>query len=172
MKAQSSMILLVVIIIIFAAMAMFLMSLAQTVSQKDYMGMYTNNMLLSILRADTGSTDPECKYVSDLISCSFFRYDYKCPGIDRTCRDAAEYMIGRYMSEFAEHQGNLRYLFTVTPSGFMARTDEGDPLTLEFGDPGLMSESVQKWTAGIPIQKVSGMTEYYLNVNLIISLKK
>jgi hypothetical protein len=171
MRAQTSMILLVLVIIIFAALAVFLFSLAQTVSQKDYMNMYTSNMLLSIFRTDTGSNDPECKYISDAISCAFFSPHYQCPGAGQTCRELAESMIGHYMDRFAETQQSFRYLFTVTPGGFLARTEEGEPLTLEFGDPALKNEKVQKWSAGVPIQKVSGMTEYYLNVNLIVSLK-
>jgi len=171
-KAQTSMILLVIIIIIFAALAIFLFSLAETVSPKEYMNMYTHNLLLSTLRTDTGSHDPECKYVSDLISCAFFRTStYKCSGLDITCRELAESRIDYYMSKYAGLQQSFRYLFTVTPRGFLARTEEGDPLTLEFGDSSLKGEKVQKWSANELIQRVSGVTEYYLKVNLLISIK-
>jgi hypothetical protein len=172
-KAQTSMILLILIIIIFAALAIFLFSLAETVSPKDYMNMYTHNLLLSILRADTGSHDPECKYVSDLISCSFFMPStYQCSGLDMTCQELAESRIEYYMSKYANLQQSFRYLLTVTPRGFMARTPEGEALIIEFGDPTLKGEKVQKWAANDLIQRVSSMTEYYLTVNLLISVKE
>jgi hypothetical protein len=170
-KAQTSMILLVVILIIFAALAIFLMSLAETVSPKEYMNMYTSNLLLSILRADTGSHDPECRYVSDLISCSFFMpSSYQCPGLGMSCRELADSRIDYYMSKYAGMQQSFRYLLTVKPRGFVAKEDGGEGLALEFGDPSLKEEKVQKWAANELIQRVSRMTEYYLTVNLLISV--
>lgn len=172
-KAQTSMILLILVIIIFAALAIFLFSLAETVSPRDYMNMYTHNLLLSILRADTGSHDPECKYVSDLISCSFFLPStYQCSGLNATCQELAQSKIDYYMSKYASLQQSFRYLLTVTPKSFIARTPEGEALKIEFGDPSLMDEKVQKWSANELIQRVSGMTEYYLAVNLLISVKE
>ncbi|MCK4497175.1 MAG: hypothetical protein KAU24_03210 [Candidatus Aenigmarchaeota archaeon] len=172
-KAQTSMILLVIVIIIFAALGIFLFSLAQTVSPKDYMNMYTHNLLLSILRADTGSHDPECKYVSDLISCSFFMPStYQCSGLDMTCQELAQSRIDYYMSKYADLQKSFRYLLTVNPKGFLAKTPEGEALRIEFGDSSLKDEKVQKWSANELIQRVSGMTEYYLTVNLLISVRE
>ena len=171
-KAQSSMILLVIVVLIFIALVIFLLSIAQTVSSNEYMNMYTHNLLLSILRADTGSNDPECKYVSDLVSCSFFRPSgYQCSGLEMTCQDLARSRIEYYMSRYAELQGSFNYLLTVTPKGFIARTGEGDALKIEFGDPTLRSAKVQKWSANELIQRISGMSEYYITVNLIISVK-
>jgi hypothetical protein len=167
------MILMVVVVLIFAALGIFLFSLAETVSPKEYMNMYTHNLLLSILRADTGSHDPECKYVSDLVSCSFFQTpNYQCSGLDTSCRNLADSTIDFYMSKYADLQQNFRYLLTITPKGFLARTEEGEAMTIEFGDPDLKNEKVQKWSANELIQKVSGMTEYYLTVNLLISIKE
>lgn len=173
MKAQSSMILMVVIIVIFAAVGIFLLSLAETVSPKEYMGMYTQNLLLSILRADTGFNDPECKYVSDLISCSYFQpSSYMCSGLGMTCRELAQSRIDYYMSKYAELQESLTYLITVTPRGFVARGEDDEALKIEFGDPSLRDAKVQKWSANELIQRVSGINEYYLTVNLLISVKE
>lgn len=170
-KAQSSMILLVLVIVIFAAVAVFLFSLAETVSPKQYMNMYTSNLLLSILRADTGSNDPECKYVSDLISCAYFQpSNYRCSGSTITCRELAESQIDFYMSKYAETQQSFRYLLTVSPKGFIARDPEGQAFKLEFGDLTLKEDDVQVWAANQLIQKVSGATEHYLTVNLLISI--
>lgn len=170
-KAQSSMILLVLVIVIFAAVAVFLFSLAETVSPKQYMNMYTSNLLLSILRADTGLNDPECKYVSDLISCAYFQpSNYRCSGSTITCREFAQSQIDFYMSKYAETQQSFRYLLTVSPKGFIARDPEGQAFKLEFGDLTLKGDDVQVWAANQLIQKVSGATEHYLTVNLLISV--
>lgn len=166
------MILLILVVMMFAAMVVFLFSLAQTVSPKSYMNMYTHNLLLSILRSDTGSHDPECKYMSDVVSCAFFRPStYQCAGLDKTCREIAESKIEYYMSKYAETHGNLRYVLTVTSRGFLARTEEGEIFALEFGDKDLKKDKVQKWAANELIQRVSGTSEYYLALNLLISVK-
>lgn len=171
-KAQSSMVLLIVVIVIFAAMAVFLFSLAETVSPKQYMGMYTSNLLLSVLRADTGLNDPECKYVSDLISCAYFQPStYRCLGSATTCRELAESQLDYYMSKYAETHQSFRYLLTVSPKGFIPRQPDGEVFRLEFGDPELKSDEVQVWSANHLIQRVSGASENYLSVNLLLSVR-
>ena len=171
-SGQTSMILLVLVVIIFAALVIFLLSLAETVSPKEYMNTYTQSLLLSLLRSDTGSHDPECKYLSDAVSCAFFQpSSYQCAGLDMTCRELVETRIDYYMSRYAERQGNLRYRLSVTSSGFLSRGDDGEVYVIEFGDPGLATEKVQKWSANQLIQRVSGLSEYYLTVNLQISVE-
>ncbi len=72
MKAQTSLMLIVVLILVFIGLAVFLLSFASTLDQQDYFNLYTNNMIITVMRSDTGYHDSKCRLVSDAVSCAFF----------------------------------------------------------------------------------------------------
>lgn len=173
MLGQTTMILLVFIVLIFIGMGVFLFSLAESVSQEDYMDLYVNNLLLSIMRTSTGEKDVNCKTVSDLVACSFVMPDWICGDSRQRCLEMSRERISEYIEGFEMISKNYRYAFQVTSQGFVAMDpSEGKPMELIFGDEELIGSKEKKRTANYAIQKKLGGSNYNLKVTLIISQKE
>jgi hypothetical protein len=172
-KAQTSIILLVLVVIIFAALVTFLLSFAQTVSQEKYLDLYVNNLMLSIMKTDTGYSDSNCKLMSDATACAFILPDWRCGGSGMTCLELANKSLSEYMDAFELISKNYRYLFTVTTYGFIVRTDieQGEGMQLRFGDSELEDYKGKKRVANYVIQKTLAGTQYNLRVKLYIARK-
>lgn len=172
-KAQTSMILLVLILIIFAVLVVFLLSFAQTVSQEKYLDLYVNNLMLSIMKTDTGFSDSNCKLMSDATACAFILPDWRCGGSGMTCLELANKSLSEYMDAFELISKNYRYLFTVTTHGFIVRTDfeQEEGMELMFGDPELENYQGKKRVANYVIQKTLAGNQYNLKVKLYIARK-
>lgn len=168
-QGQTTMIFIVLIIIIFLGMGVFLLSLAQTVSQSEYINLYTHNLLSSLVKTDTGYTDASCKTVADLLSCSFLSPTHICGTQD--CFSLSEQTVNSYMEQFAFIKEGFRYLLIVESVGFTA-LPQGVPHKVEIGDPSLKEEKIEKITANERIQKVVGGNPYLLNIRLIIAKKE
>ncbi len=166
-KAQTSIVLIVLLLIIFAALGIFLLSLARTVSQEDYMDLYANNLMLSIMKTDTGCSDSNCKLVSDTVACAFILSDWPCGDSGRTCLETANTSLSEYMSAFDLISRNYRYLFVVT-SEFCSMTEEGCRV-LTFGDTGLESYRGKKRVANYAIQKSMAGSQYNIKVRLYLA---
>ena len=111
-KAQTNMILIILVIVVFGGLVLFLLSFARTVSQDEYMNLYAHNLLVSVLRTDTGYTDIDCKLTSDVIRCGFFSSDYRCGEQGPNC------YIARSFPVFPEHSSGFpRSIPTGSPSG-------------------------------------------------------
>jgi hypothetical protein len=168
MKAQTNMILIVILVLVFLGIAVMLLSLSQTVSQEDYLNLYTHNLLLSMMRSDTGYNSYDCKLVSDAVFCAFTLTDKPCGG-GVTCHELAEQSITHYTDEFSQDiSQNYRYLLEVTPS-FCSRGDEGCR-SMEFGDSGVLAAE-DKWVANSAIQKSMSGTTYNIKVRLYMARK-
>lgn len=157
------MILIVLLVIIFAGIAVFLFTLARTVSPEEYMNVYVHNLLLSIMRTDTGYTDASCKLVSDLLACAAITPAHLCDGWGLNCLDLANQTVTEYMDRFEAIRKNYRYLLIVG-SGGLVPTETGKPL-LEIGDKALATARVTKITASEVIQREG----YILEVTMIIA---
>jgi len=172
-KAQSSMLLIVIVIMIFAGMAVFLLGLASTVGGNEFTALYVNNLLLSVMRTDTGYTDSKCKLVSDLVFCAYFTPEWQCgPGVPN-CLDLANNTITNYMAIFGDATKHMKYLFTVTPA-FVVRDPSGEPISLDIGDNSLKksrTESMKLYSHPLVISKSVGSNQYTLKIQLIISKK-
>ena len=164
-KGQTSMILIVLLLIIFAVLAVFLMSMAKTVSQEDYMNLYVNNLLLSVMKTDTGYSDSNCKLISDTVACAFILSDWPCGDSGITCLEFANRSLSDYMGTFELISRNYRYLFVVT-SEFCSLEEEGCRV-LRFGDPELESyKGGRVKVANYAIQKSMAGSQYNLKVTL------
>jgi len=164
-KAQTNMILIIIVIIIFGGVVIFLLGFAKTISQAEYMNIYTHNLLLSVMRTDTGYTDANCKLVSDAISCAFF-VKTQCGGTGPSCISLANETVTDYMSRFELIKKGFRYLLKVTPEGFTPRSE---PYEIEIGDKGLDTEKTEKFVANERIQKTMDIGQLNLKVQLIIA---
>jgi hypothetical protein len=173
-KGQVTMFLIVLVILLFAGTAIFLLSFAKTVSQSDYLNLYTHNLLLSVMRADTGHiTDPNCKLVSDAITCAFFSPTMVCRGGSITCAELANQTVADYIERFSLVKKSYRYLLTVEPQGFTALDQgTGEPVKMVIGDPavaGLRNQS--KYTANEQLGRATTTGVFNLNVRLTIASK-
>ena len=172
-KAQTSMILIVLLIIIFAALGAILLSLARTVTQEDYMDLYVNNLMLSLMKTDTGYSDANCKLISDSVACAFILPDWRCGGSGMTCLELSNQSLSEYMDAFEIISRNYRYLFTVETRGFIARTgfEQGEGMKLSFGDTSLEGYKGKMRTANYVIQKTLSGNQYNLMVRLYLARK-
>jgi len=165
-KAQTTMFLIVLVIIIFAALFIFLLSIAQTSSNEEYMNIYTSSLLLSLSRADTGYLDSNCKTLGDLFLCIFApeRPDWRCGGSGPSCSELANLTVEGYMNRFDMLRENYRYLFIVEPVDFIADR-------FMIGDASLEDSMVDKISREKIIQRVSGGNEYNIRLMVIIARK-
>jgi hypothetical protein len=173
MKAQTSMILIVLMLLIFAAVGVFLLSYASTVSQEDYMDLYVNNLMISLMKTDTGYSDSNCKQLSDTVACAFVLPDWRCGTSGMSCLELANSSISEYMDAFELISKNYRYLFTVETHDFIARTgsEQGEGLSLSFGDASLRNYAGKKRTSNLAIQKTLAGSQYNLKLRLFIARK-
>jgi len=165
-KAQTNMIMLVILLLVFIGIILLLFSLSRTASQEDYMNLYAHNMLLSLMRTDTGYSGSGCKLISDAVFCAFTRGDVICGDEGLTCYELANQSIGGYMDAFSEISRNYRYLLEVTPV-FCSRSEEGCRV-LDFGDPDV-AELERKWVANSAIQKSMAGKPYNIRIRLYVA---
>jgi len=171
-KGQTTMMILVFMMLLFVGIGALLFSLAETVSQEDYMDLYVNNLLLSVMRTDTGYDDMNCKKISDLIACSFVMPDWICGDSGIRCKDMVNDKLSDYIGAFETISQNYRYVMKVSSQGFVAIDPiEGTPIELIFGDEELPDLQVTKRTANYAIQKRLGGSNYNLKVSLSIAKK-
>jgi len=172
-RGQSSMLLILIVIMMFIGMAVFLLGIASTVSSNDFTALYVNNLLLSVMRTDTGYTDSKCKLVSDLVFCAYFTPEWECgPGVPN-CLELANRTIAGYMTTFGNQTKSMKYLFTVTPA-FIARDVSGEPISLDIGDGSLKTsktETMKLYSQPLVISKTVGSNQYTLKIQLIVSKK-
>lgn len=167
-KAQTSMILIVLLLVVFAALALFLLSMARTVSQDEYMDLYVNNLLTSIMRTDTGYGTSDCKLVSDTVACAFTTPSHLCGGMN--CLDFANQSLTEYTETFGDIAASYDYLFKVESYGCWSVT-EGECTVLMFGDPSLEDERNRRASSPYAIQKSMGGNQYNLKVKLLLARK-
>jgi hypothetical protein len=167
MKGQANMIMVLLVLIIFIGVIFVLLSLSESLVDDDYSDLYVNNLLLSILRTNTGYTD-RCETVSDTIACSFLTPRYRCGGSQTSCMDTANQTLDRYMGLIKE---NMRYYFVVKSAdpGWVP-LDESGALKLEFGEPEIYNNKrISKRVASTIIQKVQSGNEYNIEVSAYIT---
>jgi hypothetical protein len=173
-KAQTNMIMVVLLMVIFAIVVVFLLSVAQQVEQEDYMSLYANNIVLSIMKTDTGYSDSNCKLMSDLTACAFILPDWICGDSGLTCKEMADQRLNLYMESLEGISQNYRYLFVVTTSDFISRNalDQGVNQQLLIGDEELLDSHETKRTSVYAIQKSLGGSSYNIKVTLYLAPRR
>jgi len=81
---QTSMILIVLIIIVFMAIGIFLLISSIKPVNDDYYNLYAHNLLLSVLRRNTGYSG-YCDTISSTVSCAYMTSYRTCGGVE--CRN-------------------------------------------------------------------------------------
>lgn len=172
-SGQSSMLLIVIVIMVFVGLAVILLGITSTVGNNDLTSLYVNNMVLSMMRTDTGYTDVKCKLVSDLVFCAYFTPEWKCGPGAPDCLYLANDTITRYMTIFGNQTKSMKYLFTVTPA-FVARDASGEPISLDIGYISLKTskaESIKLYSHPLVLSKTVGTNQYTLKIQLVVAKK-
>jgi hypothetical protein len=170
-KAQSSMILIIVVLMMFIGIAVFLLQLASTVSKEEYTTFYAGSLLLSMMRTETGFTDSRCRTVSDMVACACFTPDWVCGS--ESCSELANRTVTGYMGVFMNQTTSLKYLYTTT-SDVICRDDEGNPRTLELGDPSLKTskkEAFKVVSYPLSITKTFEYSTFIMRMQLMLAKK-
>ena len=109
-KGQVGMIAIVLILMVFLVLAIFLSSTLQSQGLSERMNFYTNNLLLSFLKTDTGYTDQpqKCQTMADLLHCSIISPSWKCG--DTSCGQEAITLADVYLSKTTEKSALDYYL--------------------------------------------------------------
>lgn len=173
---QTSMIMIVLVIIIIVGFSVFLLSIARNVPSSEYTDLYANNLLLSLMRSDTGYTDSRCKLVSDTLSCAFFESDWNCGGRGPRCLDLINETVKQHIGSFSLVQKSYDYLFIARPEylsgGDVINPVTGEPLRIKVGDPSIEERKSKKIVASEQIQKFTALGPMVITAQLYLSEKK
>jgi len=167
------MVLIIIVLAVFIAVVVILLGLAGTVSREEFTSIYTNNLLLSVMRTDTGYSDARCKTVSDLVFCAYFTPEWVCDGSSQPCLEKANQTVKKYMEIFGNETKSLKYLLTIKPA-FVSRTEEGEQISLDMGDLSLKkskTDSLKIYSYPLVVSKTIGQNQYTLKIQLIVSKK-
>lgn len=170
-SGQTTMFLLLLVIVIFAGTAIFLLTFAKTISQADYMNLYVHNLLLVLMRSDTGYTDPECKLVSDTLSCAFFTPGHICGTAGPDCLSLANETVSEYIDRFSMIKKSYGYLLVVEPYDFRRLDENGEPFSITIGDPDIASLRQAKYAANEQIRRKTATGVYSLDARLFITTR-
>jgi len=167
-KAQTTIILMFMVVLIFGMLFVFLFSFAESVSSQEHMEKYTYNLLLSLVRTDTGFTDDNCKTISDSIHCALLQPTVTCDQSTIKCQDLANDRITYYIDSFESIKQSYRYFFKVEPQGFIPRDSQNNQIKIEIGDP-TVEDADDKIQVSYTIAKTLGTQQFILKAILILA---
>jgi len=162
-RGQSTLILILIVIMIFLGLGIFLLSFAGSIQKEEYMNTYTNNLLLSLLRTDTGYQDASCKQISDLIGCSFSNPNWHCGEAGSGCKEIGENLVDHYINKFDDVKNKYNYLLVARVEG---RTD-----TFVVGNESVLENRGDRLTANEVLLKDIRGRQYYIKITLILEKK-
>ncbi len=155
-KGQTSMIAIVLIIIIFMAIGIFLLISSIKPEYDEYYNLYAHNLLLSVLRSNTGYGG-YCDTISSTLACAYMTSYRRCGDTD--CRNLSATIVPALVEKVIKD--NLDYCIIVEPEN---RTIGGERVT--YGE---MCDTViaktQKWTANEKILQEGAN----LNIMMVIA---
>lgn len=142
-KGQTSMILIVLIIIIFMAVGIFLVISSIKPQHNDYYNLYAHNLLLSVLRKNTG-LGGQCDTYGSTIACASTT-DYKeCGGT--TCRNLSHHIVPSLIDTIIDTKPSLEYCLVVEPENWTVTG--GDRLVYPSeAKCDIVQSRDQRWTA-------------------------
>jgi len=150
------MMLIVIAIIIFMAIGVFLLISSIKPVNNDYYNLYAHNLLLSVLRRNTGYGG-YCDTISSTISCAYMTSYRNCGGVE--CRNLSYEMVPQLMESVIKP--NLDYCMTVEPEN----TTSGEKLN--YGPRcDVVNSKATKWTANEKI------LQYDANLNIRMTISE
>lgn len=165
MRAQSGFVMVFLLILVIGFMVLFLVSISSVVKNTEYTQLYTTNFLLSILKSDTGFTDPNCKLVSDALYCSFTSSEYLCGSSGKTCGDVAKEAVDTYLDyDTGIAKKSFRHLLIAEPESPWYPVSGGIPIKFEVGDTSIQDLRSKKTVQN----EILGSGSRLLNVRLFV----
>ena len=165
-KAQTTVVVLLLALVVFGGLFAFLLSIARTVVQTDYMNLYTSNLLISVLRKDTGYSGKDCETVSDLVLCKFgISRDPYCE--EYSCAYLAENILNETMEQFGSVKKGYDYFLTAKQEGKRRALDpDGKPIELKIGNEELENLRKDKFVAAEILQRTDEHGPFILKIIL------
>jgi len=165
MRAQSGFVMIFLLILILIFVVLFLVTIGSTMKNTEYTQLYSTNLLLSILRSDTGYPDPECKLVSDAIYCTFMNSEHICSGSGLSCKEVAEENVRYYLDyDNGIAKKSYKHLIIAEPD-WTAIDGSGQIIRFAVGDEDLLNPRGKK-TA---VNEIVGSGSYILNIRLLVT---
>lgn len=166
MKGQANIVMMILVLFMVAAVFIFLLQLLQKPPQSELDNLYVHNMLLSIMRTDTGYEEEYCRTVSDAVSCAFVEPYLKCGGqID--CKTVAERRIGDLINKYSESKQNRIFYIEVTPVGKVV--SYGGKAVEIYAGIKEAEDSMNKAAANEKLQKLFRGELYTINARLVMA---
>lgn len=171
MKAQTSAVIFILAILIFIGLFVFIFSFARNIEQREYMNIYTSNLLLSMTRASTGYTSRGCTTITDLLFCKFGIIS-ESPYCDGTpCGEIADRMVNETLAAFSEVKSGYDYFFIAEPQPPWSPKINGMTAKMEIGTKDIRSARREKFTASKSLLKADEYGQYILKVTIYVAKK-
>ena len=145
-RGQTTLVLIVLIIIIFVAIGLFLLISAFKTEETEYYNLYAHNLLVSVMRAETGYKSP-CETVSDTLYCTLTRLGKQCKlekdeTIKKECREVADEVTPQLIRKILATKPSLDYYMIIQPEDPEHLGGE----TITYGNPDIKNMR-RTWTA-------------------------
>ncbi|MCD6590854.1 MAG: hypothetical protein J7K72_02685 [Candidatus Aenigmarchaeota archaeon] len=156
-SGQTSMLVMVLAIIVIMALGVFLITSSIKPQSDEYNNLYVHNLLLSVLRANTGYRQP-CDTIASAISCASLTPDRSCEGM--SCYQFSARNIPAVIREVIKP--SFDYYMIVQPENW--EIVGGERIT--YGNPDVAKKR-SRWTANEKILQY----ESNLQIQLIIAYR-
>ncbi len=156
MKGQTSMILIVLVIVIFMGLGIFLVISSLKPVQNEYYNLYAHNLLISVLRRNTGYGG-YCDTISSTMSCAYMTPYRNCGGVE--CRNLSFELVPQLVGSVIKP--SLDYCIIVEPEN-----ESGYIESLAYGPRcDVVTHKTGAWTANEKILQY----EANLNIKMIVT---
>ena len=160
-SGQTSMIMMVIVIIIFMGLGVFLVSTFIQSEPSDYENLYTHNLLISVLRKNTGYKTP-CDTVSSVISCAHLT-GRECTSqlnVRKSCREVADEIVPGLIETTIKP--SYDYFMVIQPENY----DVAGGTRITYGNPSV-DDRVPHYTANEKVLQY----DFDLRIELILARK-
>ncbi len=155
-KGQTSMILMVFVILIMMTLGVLFLTYTIESPSSEYENLFVHNLLLSVLRKDTGYRSP-CSTISETIGSVVMTQGMNCGGktnvevLDETIKPAIETIL--------QDKPKYDYFIRIRPENY----DIAGGMTRSYGNPELLDREM-KWVANEKI------LQYESNIRVMLVL--
>lgn len=161
-KGQTSAILIVLIILIFMGLAVFLIFSSMGDTHDEYQNLYVHNLLLSVLRRNTGYGG-YCETVSSTISCAYMTPQRSCGG--EPCRNLSMEIVPSLVDRVIKQ--NYDYCMVVEPESNLNRSMTEESAGISYGNCESVRRKGERWVANEKILQ----HDADLNIRMFVARK-
>jgi hypothetical protein len=155
-KGQTSMILIVFVIIIMMALGVFLLISSIESPPSEYENLYVHNLLLSVLRKDTGYRSP-CSTISETIASVVLTPGRNCGG--KSNSEVLDEILPVAIESILAGKPKYDYYISIRPESY----EQFGGTSKSYGNPSL-EQRERKWVANEKI------LQYDSNIRIMLIL--